>query len=410
MRDRGPGSRPRARAAEGPVVAIACLGAAVMTAGVQGIAPAIPAIQSQFSLDAAQVALITSVYLFPSMFSAFGSGVLADRFGSRPVFAVSLLIFGVGGAFLLVEHSLAAVLIVRLVQGAAFGAVLSLSVAIIGDVASSTRAAAKGQSRRVVSISAFESILPMAGGVLVAFAWYAPFAMQLLALPCAVAAWLVLPTGTGGRDGPAPAGTRAVLSAPAVLSVQMLGALRFVLKFAVLTYFPVLAVSLLGMSAAQVGLVMGVSAFLTAVAAWSTQRLVARWLSSQLIAGCLVTGMVSLAALGAAGLMDGDLLTVAAAALLVFGLQDGVYGVAHNVLIAELAPPGARSSYVGLSGTVRNVGKFAAPMIFGAATVVLSIPHSFLALAAVSLASVASARRVIRVEVGRRRERPVPDP
>ena len=52
-------------------------------------------------------------------------------------------------------------------------------------------------------------------------------------------------------------------------------------------------------------------------------------------------------------------------ALLLFGIQDGVYGVAHNVLVTELAPAEARASYIGVTGTVRNIGKFTAPMIFG---------------------------------------------
>lgn len=384
--------RARNLGSSGPVIWTACMGAALMTSGVQGIAPAIPAIAAQFSLDSAQVALITSVYLLPSVVSAFISGVLADRFGSRPVFAGALLLFGLGGLLLLAEHSLFALFAVRLVQGVAFGAVMSLSVAIIGDLAPSGAEAARGQSRRVVSISATESVMPVVGGFLVSISWYAPFVMQLLALPCAVLAWRVLPPAPR-RRGERAGSLRVVLHAPALISVQLLGALRFVFKFAVVTYFPVLAVDVLRISPAKVGIIMGAAAFLTALGAWFTQRLTARRPSSQVIGGCLVTSAAGLCGLAVAGMLDHDLVVLATGALLVFGFQDGVFGVAHNVLITDLSPPGARSAYVGLSGTVRNVGKFAAPMVFGAATLAFTVAQSFLAMAGIGLVSLPAAYR-----------------
>ncbi len=392
--ERGGGSR-----SSGAMIAVACLGAALMTSGVQGIAPAIPAIATQFSLDSAQVALITSIYLLPSIASAFVSGVLADRFGSRPVFAGALLVFGAGGAVLLVEHSLITLLTVRLVQGVAFGAVMSLSVGVIGEVAASAAQAAQGQSRRVVSISAMESIMPVVGGLLASVSWHAPFAMQLVALPCAVVAWRILPPLTLRREVGA-GGVRDVLTAPAIISVQTLGGLRFVFKFAVLTYFPVLAVDALGMSPAQVGVTMGVAAFLTASGAWFTHRLTARWPSARVIGVCLAVGAAGQSGLAVAGMLDHDLVLVAIAALLLFGVQDGVFGVAHNVLITDLAPAGARSAYVGLSGTVRNVGKFAAPMVFGAATLAFTVPQSFLVMAGIGLISLPTTHRAAIAEAG----------
>jgi sugar phosphate permease len=75
-----------------------------------------------------------------------------------------------------------------------------------------------------------------------------------------------------------------------------------------------------------------------------------------------------------------------------------VYGVAHNVLVTEMAPPDARATYVGVTGTVRNVGKFTAPLLFGAATLVLTVSQSFFVLGAIGLASLAVARPVIRAE------------
>lgn len=381
----------RAGGRPGATIWVASLGAAVVVAGIQGIAPAIPAVQEQFGLGAAEVSWITSGYLLPSVFSAFLAGMLADRIGLRPVFAGSLALFGLAAAVPLVEHSYGLLLSARALQGAAFGAVMSLSVGVIGNVAASGPVAARAQGRRAIAIAMGEALLPALGGLLLVFGWFAPFAMGVIALPLAVASWFVLPPLPSGTRGPRAGTGKALRNAPAIAEVQTLGALRFVFKFAVLTYYPLLAVNDVGMSPAAVGLALGASAVLTAAAAAMTEKFAHRWSAAQLMTGCLLLTGVSLAGFAAT-----DLPVVVMAALLVFGLQDGIFAVAHNVVVTEMAPEGAQSAYVGLTGTVRNVGKVAAPLAFGAVTLVASVSAGFLGLAATSLASIALSTRVRR--------------
>ena len=387
------GSSIAQQSAANRMIMVACLGAAVVTSGVQGVAPVIPAIQGDFRLSAAEVALITSVYLFPSMLSALPAGALADRIGVRPVFAAALALFGLGGIVLLLQQSWWLLLAVRFVQGAAFGVVMALSVSIIGGVVASGSSAAKAQGRRIIFMSAAEAVFPVTAGLLLALAWHAAFLLQILALPLAVLAWLVLPSVRPNSKTGAKAATREVLATPAFAGVQLLAALRFIFKFAVLTYYPLLAVNEIGMSGAAVGLALGAASVLTAVMAWWTEKLAHRWSPSQLIGGCLVAVVVSMAGMG---LAQGPVVIVLA--LLVFGLQDGVFGVAHNVLVTEVAPPDLRSTYVGVTGTVRNVGKFAAPMIFGAATLAFTISQAFLVFAGIGVVSLVASRNVVRAQ------------
>jgi MFS family permease len=379
------------RSPSGRIVAAACLASAIVTSGVQGVAPALPAIQDQFDLSAAQVALITSVYLLPSMFSALIAGALADRIGIRPVFAASLALFGLGAILLLFDPSLAVLLGVRFVQGAAFGAVLSMSVGIIGGVVASGPRAHRAQGQRIIVMAIAEAAIPAAAGALLAIAWFAPFALQLLALPIAVFCWFVLPSvrPTRKKGG---GGLRTVAGTPAFAGVQLLAAMRFIFKHAILTYFPLLAVHH-GLSPTALGLALGGASVVSAVTAWLTEKLAHRWSSAQLIAGCLIALVLSVVMMAFAG---GAVLALVA--LFVFGVQDGVYGVAHNVLVTEMAPAGARATYVGVTGTVRNIGKFAAPMLFGAATLVLTVSQSFLVLGALGLVSFVATRPVIRAE------------
>jgi MFS family permease len=370
------------------VIGIACVGAAVATTGIQGITPAIPAIQEQFALSTAQVGLITSGYLLPSIFSAFLAGMLADRIGLRPVFAASLLVFGLPVPVLFLWQSFEALMAVRFVQGAAFGAVMALSVSIIGGVAPTGAAAARGQSRRIITMTVAEAVFPIAGGLLLVLGWLAPFAVQIVAIPAAVAAWVLLPPLRRASGGTAKARTRDVFGAPSIVGVQVLGALRFIFKFSVLTYYPLVAADA-GLSGIAIGFVMGASGLIAAVTAAFTERLARRWSSAKQIGGSLAVAALSVAVMAVA--VDPVLAVVA---IVLFGLQDGVYGVAHNVLVTELSPPGARSTYVGVTGTVRNVGKFIAPLSFGAVTLVLTVSQAFLVLVGVGAVSLLVARSV----------------
>ncbi|GFG51501.1 hypothetical protein CQY20_08880 [Mycolicibacterium agri] len=377
----------------GATVWVAALTAGFITSGMQGIVPAIPAIRDHFGLDNFQVGLITSVYLLPGVFSAFAAGVLTERIGPRKVVVGGLTVFGLGGLLLLFAHDLGTLLAVRFVQGIVFGALQSITVGIIGSAALSGRAAHRDQSRRIVAMAASESVFPVIGGMLLAVSWFAPFATQLLTLPLAVVAWFVL---KDRQDEPRKAGDAAKVSvwkAPAIVGVQILAAARFIFKFAVLTYTPVLAVDQVGMSAATVGWLVGACGALSAVTALLSEKLASRWRSSEMIFGCMLLIAISLVLIGWAGAA-----AVVAIGLLLYGIQDGIYGVAHNVLANEMAPTGTRMAYIGLTGTVRNIGKFTSPLLFGAVTLALSIPQTFFAFAGLSVVGAAVARRVAGVQ------------
>jgi MFS transporter, ACDE family, multidrug resistance protein len=385
-------TRAKRPAGVGAVVWVASLTAGLLTSGMQGIVPAIPAIRDHFGLDNFQIGLITSVYLLPGVFSAFAAGLLTERIGERKIVVGGLTLFGLGGALLLVQHDIGTLLGVRFVQGIVFGALLSITVGIIGSVAPSGQAAHRGQSRRIVAMAAAETLFPIIAGLMLALAWYAPFSTQTLTLPLAVVAWFVLPDGAkraarDTKDAPAV----SVWKAPAIVGVQVLAAARFIFKFAVLTYAPILAVDQVGMSAAVLGWVVGASGALATVTALLSERVAARLRSSEMILACMVVIGVSLVLIGCASAA-----AVVAIGLLLYGVQDGFYGVAHNVLVNEMAPAGARMAYVGLTGTVRNIGKFVSPLAFGAVTLVLSIPQTFLAFAGVSVAGAAVAHQVAR--------------
>jgi len=173
----------------------ALVAAPLMLTGTQSLVPALPAMQDALSLTEAQIGLFTGAYFLPSIVLALPAGMLADRFGRRAVFVGGLTVFGLCGLSMTIWHnSFTFLLIARAVQGAAFAGVLPLTMTLIAD-ARMGGDQVKGQSHRSVAMKVGETLGPAAGGALVLIAWFAPLALQVLALPLAAVAWRHVPTG-----------------------------------------------------------------------------------------------------------------------------------------------------------------------------------------------------------------------
>ena len=80
-------------------------------------AVALPDLQAAFGLTAAELGLLTSVYLWPFAFMQPGAGMLADRLGSRWSASGFLLIAGVGQLLLAVAPSFPLALVGRALTG-----------------------------------------------------------------------------------------------------------------------------------------------------------------------------------------------------------------------------------------------------------------------------------------------------
>ncbi len=359
---------PAPHPSAGGVVAVACVAAAVVTTGFQGIAPALPATQLALGLDDAQVAAVTTAYLVPSVLVGIPSGLLADRYGRRWTMVVALVVYGLGGLAVLVWHGFAELLTIRALQGAAFGTVLGLTITVIGDVVTGP-GQVRAQGRRIVAITVGEAGFPTLAGVLVALGWFVPYALSALALPVAVWAAVVLPRGAGRSGSRAPLrGAVAVLRDPGVLGLQAFAFLRFFLKFTLITYFPIVATREAGLSAAAVGVLLGASSVLGALCAVAVGRWAARivlWLVMAVALGAEVVAMVLVGAWPVAAVL--------VVAMPVFGSADGALAVAHNALVTQAVGTGSRAGFVALTGTVRNLGKLAAPVISGALAVVVPV-------------------------------------
>jgi MFS family permease len=363
------------------VLVLACAGAVVSTVGIQALAPALPVIQEHFELTNAQIGAFVAVYLVPGVLLAFPLGILGDLLGRRTVFSAAASLFAVSGVLGVLTTSFGHLLVLRFFQGIGFAAVMPLTITIIGDVFTGGALVA-AQSRRAVSLVLGEFALPVVGTAFAQFGWWYPLLLNGLMLPVAVMALVVLEPTVRRRLR----GTRyrtllgASIRQRGIPVVMALGALRFLFKFSMITYLPLLLVTKFALPLPIAGVVVGLSALCAAVMALLVAAVLRRFRASWVAATALL-GI----ALAFAGLAWSSWWPVAVLAVVLFGAADGVMSVIQDAFVTQRVGADARAGVVALSGTSKNVGKLAAPVLVGSLLVFMSISSALVVLAAVAL-------------------------
>lgn len=362
------------------VVLFVYVGAVMALSGVQLLSPALPAVQEALGLSDPQVALFTSLFLLPSVVMALPIGLAADKWGRRIPFTVSLLVMGLGGLILFFIHDTTVLFAVRLVQGVAFAALLPTSITIIGDVMEGP-ALVRAQGRRSVALATGETIYPLIGGALVGLAWYAPFAVQVLGIPLAVLGWLWL------GDAPREAGRKPVtvrdvghmMANKFALSLQVAGFMRFMFKFAIWGYLPILFANR-GIGTFTISMSLAVLSIVNVVSAWNADKVVRKVPVTVVAIGSLIG-----TAVGFIGVSLTSNIVLIFVFSIILGYVDGLYGVLQNAIVTVTVPREGRASFVAATGTVRNFGKFAGPTVMGLLLLLTSLDWVFVVIGVFAL-------------------------
>ena len=369
---------------------MAHLGGMAVITGVQLISPALPALAERFALSESEVSLVISVYLIPAALASVPAGFLADRFGRRWVFGAGLCLFGVAGMLLplVAQESFGALLVIRFMQGLGFAPAFPLTITILGDLYKGPKLVG-ALGRRSVLMSVADGGYPILGGILVGLSWLAPWYLQALALPIGLVVLVTfrdwVPLGKHGGLGGMRWLWRSARS-PGILALHYVGFLRFFVKFALLSYLPLLLVISRGMTAAQAGLILGTAALCGTFGAAISGTLARLGPASQwVIAGLVVQGLGLVVMAFVAQIWI--LMTVA----VVYGLADGVLGTFVNAYLASASDPEHRASLVAANGAIKNFGKLLAPILLGMMVLVVPLSVGFTAVAAVLIVSAPTA-------------------
>jgi DHA1 family bicyclomycin/chloramphenicol resistance-like MFS transporter len=180
------------------IVIVAVLGTMTLSGplAVHFFLPAVPQLKQDFGVSSAVAEAAFSVTLFVLALSTLAYGSLSDRFGRRMVLTGGLLLFIVGSVQCALSHSIASLIVGRLLQAFGAGCGLVLSRAIAHDVFGDS-----GFVRIIAYLTMAYSLGPMIappiGGVLVdSVGWRAIFAAAAVTVAITLALSLVvLPPG-----------------------------------------------------------------------------------------------------------------------------------------------------------------------------------------------------------------------
>lgn len=323
------------------------------------IAPALPAMQAHFA-DQPNSALLVKLALtivgLAIALSAPLSGVLADRFGRRPVLIGSLLLYALGGASGLVVSSLGALLVGRVILGLAVAGTMTAGGALVNDLFTGP-ARGKFLSQQAAFTSFGGAVLLPLGGLLAGVGWRAPFAIyfiSLLILPLIFR----LPRGRHVAEiSHEPEGKTAWGTIGLVYAL----ALAYMVIFYLMPAQGPFLMKFLGASPAATGLLLGAFTLTAAITSLTYSRFSGRF--DPRTVSALGFGLV---AGGWAIVSQGQSVAGVVPGLIVAGLGGGLVLPNLYTWLADITPSAWRGRIVAGMSSAVFLGQFLSPLLLAA--------------------------------------------
>lgn len=329
------------------------------------IVPVIPGFADHFEVSLAAAASLVSVFAAGRLLFRFWGGLSADRFGARRVSLVATVVVAAGAAVAAAAVEFWLVLVARLVQGLAVGA---LGVAASQHMLRITPRAHLGRATAIfqTGIVAGASIGPFFGGLLADLGdlrtpFWAQAALSLALVPVIL---IVMRDGsTEERSVRRSLGVaRDLLRRPVFLGVMALGFSLFFLRAGARNaLLPAYADEVGGLSTTAIGLVVSASSLTSVVAMIPTGRLVDRVGRKPVALIGAVVVAASVALYGSTTSLWG-LLAVSGLA----GLTVGLASVPPATMVGDLAPPGTEGVASGIFRMAADGGWIVGPLVLGA--------------------------------------------
>ncbi|MFB6278944.1 MAG: MFS transporter [Salinibacter sp.] len=338
----------------------------VMTGAV--LSPALPALKSAFGGGANAQAWARWALTTPALLVAVGAplaGLVIDRTGRRPVLLASLLLFGGSGSVGGLLGSLPAITVSRAALGLAAGGLGTVTTTLIVDYYDEAQSKILGGQAAVMAIAAMSYTI--LGGALTDLSWRAPFGTFGIALVLAGPAFYVFPEPDGdAQSEESPYSTTDTAAVPWGRVGLLYG-----LAFLGLTVFNLIRVELpyylraMGLTSGfWIGVILSAGTVTGATASFAYERVRGRlgaWGTLALVFAVFAAGFGVIAAAASAGVVLGGLLLAGGGmGLLVPSLTDGV---------GEAVPERVRGRALGGLSTLRNLGRFSAPVLTAPALV-----------------------------------------
>lgn len=369
------------------------------------VAPILSSLIEPFGATPTSIGLIISAYAAPAIFVIPLAGVIADRFGRKPVLVSGLTAFGFGGVAIAFTTDFAVVLALRSLQGLGFAAIIPTIITSIGDIYDDTRETA-AQGFRFTTTGVSQAVFPVIAGFLVVLGWRYPFFLYAISLPAAVLVYSRMDEPSPAiRDGGSNAGdvrpsVRTNLSTlvgfvsnSRVIAILVGRALPLVVWIGLLTYLSVIVVRLQSGTPQQAGLLIAGGSLVLAGSASQIGRIVAVVASPfyPLAGGAVSFGVgLSLVALSPTVLLD-------AVGIVLTGFGLGVTLALYRSILTNLGPVEIRGGVVSLGESLGRIAATVTPIAMGGTIQSLAPTLGFDAALRVTIIGFAAATTVASV-------------
>lgn len=128
--------------------------------GVPLLSPILSSLTEPFGVSTARIGLLIAAYTAPPIVLIPIAGILADRYGRKPVMLTGVLLFGVGGMGIAFVTDFRLAIGLRLLQGVGFAGLTPIIITSIGDLYVDSREAT-AQGVRFMSSGVYQSVFPL---------------------------------------------------------------------------------------------------------------------------------------------------------------------------------------------------------------------------------------------------------
>ena len=334
------------------------------------LSPILDSLIDPFGATPASIGLLMSALTAPAIVMIPLAGLVADRYGRKPVLIASLLLFGTAGIGLALTTDFQVALVLRGLQGIAFGGIAPVIITSLGDIYDeATEATAQGI--RFAGSGTSLTVFPLLAGALVVIAWQLPVLLYGVAIPLAaiVYRWFDEPMTASRSDSVAANGNGRSQLAALVDLVTRRHVLAMVIArgfpegiwIGVLTYNSIVVVRILGGTPTLAGLLVALGSLTYAIAASQAGRITARFESRlhPLLVANLCLGI------GFGAFVSAPSISFALVGVVIAGVGFGLSLALYRSIITGLAGASMRAGLVGLAEGTGRVNATLTPIVMG---------------------------------------------
>lgn len=335
------------------------------------LSPILDTLIDPYGASPANIGLMISMLWAPSIFIIPIVGILADRYGRKPVMTPSLILYGIAGTAIAFVTDFYIALLLRFIQGIGWAGLTALIVTSIGDFYTGPKEAT-AQGIRQMGTNLSGSAISLVAGIVVVLAWQYPFLFYALAIPVAFAVflWFDEPTDNhenvvadgGGEEDSYRRELFELAKKPRVFAILIARCLPIVVWIGFTTYNSIIVVRILGGTPAQAGLLYALGSLAVALAASQAGRATALFRSRYQV----LIVMNALLGIGFVVTVLASSLLIVIAGVIVMGVGFGMGLPLLRSLLTAFASESLRAGLVSLGSTGGRVTGFLTPVIMGA--------------------------------------------